>query len=115
MTKKWIIGKRITECYRCGGIRTYVIDETKMKVFTTCTGCEGTNEYELRDYKEKKPCEKCAHVREVKISMAFGQPSWSKLCTMCEYLSNAIHHENMAHHFRVKAAEVLAKRKKSAR
>lgn len=71
--------------------------------------------------RERRACEHCKHVRTVKVnytwdreSRTWTRPSWSKSCTACEHIRNAVKYERLAEYNREKARVILEKRARKA-
>ena len=63
------------------------------------------------EIRELLACERCGHVRRVKVMLLSGGASWNKLCSACDYEARAAYKERMARDFRARAAEIRRKRK----
>jgi len=65
--------------------------------------------------REPRPCERCGHVRTVKVTRTPRDPDgyWSRLCTACDADSSTFKHEQAAVKFRALAAKIRAGHKRN--
>jgi hypothetical protein len=117
-TRRWIIGK---DGRRCGERNCIGYDKANAQIVsigedghvrTKCRECGAPHEYKSREYKERRACQGCAHVRDVTVKVWHdGRTSARPFCAACEADQSAASHIETARHLREKARKIRAARR----
>ena len=117
-TRRWIIGR---DGRRCGNFSCAGYEKANAQIVsigadglvrTKCRECAEPHTFQSHEYKERRACQGCTHVRDVTVKVWQDGKTYARpFCDACEADQSAAHHIKTGRRLHEKARKIRAGRR----